>query len=68
MSNIELVQKFISTSSISYCDDCLSEELNIKPRQQINAICRSLAREQFLKREKKPCVGCSKDKLVSIKR
>lgn len=68
MSNTEKVQRFIDTSTTFYCDDCLSEELNIKPRQQINQICRNLMKDGFLKREVKPCVGCLKDKLVNIKR
>lgn len=68
MSNIEKVQRFIRTTPTFYCDDCLSEELNIKPRQQINQICRKLMKDGFLKREVKSCVDCSKDKLVNIKR
>lgn len=38
------------------CDDCLSEALNIKPRQQINQICNDLARRNVILREKGECM------------
>lgn len=49
----------------AYCDDCLSHELKIKPRQQVNQICRKLANENKIKRTKATCDGCLKEKLVN---
>lgn len=67
MSNIEIVQNFIDSTNDLYCDDCLSEGLNIKPRQQINQICNKFQKQGFIKRELKQCCYCSNDKLVNLK-
>ncbi|WP_273130037.1 hypothetical protein [Bacillus weihaiensis] len=66
MSNTELVLGFIFKESNYYCDDCLSEKLDIKPRQQINQICNKLKSQGSINREKKDCSSCKKDKLVNI--
>ncbi|WP_312128822.1 MarR family transcriptional regulator [Lysinibacillus capsici] len=65
MSNIEIVQNFINSENDLYCDDCLSEKLDIKPRQQVNQICNKLKIQGLLKREVKQCSSCSKDKLIN---
>lgn len=49
----------------AYCDDCLSNELKIKPRQQVNQICRKLANENKINRTKATCDSCVKEKLVN---
>lgn len=66
MSNIKIVQSFINSNKDSYCDDCLSEILDIKPRQQINQIRNRLKTQGFIKREIRECCYCSKDKLVNL--
>ncbi|MCM3359245.1 hypothetical protein [Psychrobacillus sp. MER TA 171] len=67
MSNMKIVQNFINTTNDLYCDDCLSEVLVIKPRQQVNQICNKLKTQGIIKREIKQCCYCSKDKLVNLK-
>ena len=47
------------------CDDCLSERLNITPRQQINAIANKLKKGGKVNRYKKQCHNCLKNKLVN---
>lgn len=66
MTNTSILADFISKGN-KYCDDCLSDALNIKPRQQINQISRKLEKESGYRREKQQCVNCSKDKLVTLK-
>ncbi|WDU81549.1 MarR family transcriptional regulator [Lysinibacillus sp. G01H] len=65
MSNVQIVQNFINSENDLYCDDCLSEKLDIKPRQQVNQICNKLKKQGLLKREVKQCSSCSKDKLIN---
>ncbi|SCX63449.1 hypothetical protein SAMN02787108_03258 [Lysinibacillus fusiformis] len=36
------ILKLIKSNKGYYYDDCISETLNIKPRQQVNAICNKL--------------------------
>ena len=47
------------------CDDCLSSELNIKPRQSVNLACRPLAAEGRITRIKAECSLCDKVKLTN---
>ena len=48
------------------CDDCLSIELAIKPRQTINQICRGFVGTGDVKRVKRACPGCHSEKLVNV--
>ena len=65
MINAEIVGNFISKNN-KYCDDCLSEVLDIKPRQQINQICRNLEKDGGYQRKVGQCANCSKDKLITL--
>ncbi|WP_312125110.1 MarR family transcriptional regulator [Lysinibacillus boronitolerans] len=65
MSNTQIIQNFINRENDLYCDDCLSEKLDIKPRQQVNQICNKLKKQGLLKREVKQCSSCSKDKFIN---
>lgn len=47
------------------CDDCLSERLNITPRQQINAIANKLKKTGKVNRYQKECHTCLKNKLIT---
>lgn len=67
LSNTELVQDYIYKKGKVICDDCLSEKLDIKPRQQINQICNRLKERGKIIREMKECSDCKSDKLVNIK-
>ncbi len=50
--------------SQSYCDDCLSDLMNIRPRQQVQQKTSALAREGGFRRKKNHCHRCQKIKLV----
>lgn len=65
MINAEIVAEFISKNK-NYCDDCLSKVLDIKPRQQINQICRKLEKDGSYHGEVGQCANCSKDKLITL--
>lgn len=47
----EEVLAFLEEEKSAYCDDCLVEELKIKPRGQVNAICNGLAKESTIAKE-----------------
>ncbi len=66
MNHKDNILKLIQSNKEPYCDDCISEMLNIKPRQQVNAICNILLDENKIVREKRCCNNCKKDKLVNI--
>jgi len=52
--------------SNGYCDDCLSHKLKIKPRQQVNQICRRLKEEGKISRIKARCILCGKEKKLNF--
>lgn len=58
----------ILNSEIKLCDDCLSEELGITPRQTIYQIASSLKIDERFSREKTICDRCSGNKLVLMKK
>ncbi|MCX6821999.1 MAG: hypothetical protein NTW30_04445 [Candidatus Aenigmarchaeota archaeon] len=49
-----------------YCDDCLSNKLQIKPRQQINQICRNLENDRKISRIKSTCYICKNFKISNF--
>jgi len=46
-----------------FCDDHLSEVLNIKPRQQVYQICTKLYKEGLIMRDYRICVLCKKQRV-----
>jgi|SRR5579859_4769481 len=50
-----------------YCDDCLSVELDIRPRQTVNQICRMLYAAKSVERAKAPCDRCGKVKISNVR-
>lgn len=48
-----------------YCDDCLSKELDIYPRQQVNQINRKLKSKNQISRHNGTCLSCNKTKIVN---
>lgn len=50
-----------------YCDDCLSLELNIQPRQTVNQICRTLYAARRIERAKTTCSRCGKTKITNVR-
>jgi len=66
MTNSELILEVLDDIKPSrYCDDCLSDELQIKPRQQVNQICRGLEKRGRIAREKDSCSLCNKQKITN---
>ena len=63
----EIIEDFIDKNNPFYCDDCLSEKLNIHPRQSINSNIRKLYSEGEYKREKIKCEKCMKNKKILYK-
>jgi len=61
----KLLNFLFSDKTDHYCDDCLSDILKIKPRQQVNQLCNKLKVEKMITREKSQCKNCSKDKLIN---
>lgn len=60
MDNTEKVLDYLEKSGKRLCDDCLSTQLEIRPRQQVNQICNRLAQQGNITREKALCPGkCS---------
>jgi hypothetical protein len=50
-----------------YCDDCLSIELDIQPRQAVNQICRALFAAKSIERAKANCDRCGKEKIINVR-
>ncbi len=48
-----------------YCDDCLSEITEIKPRQQINQLARRLKKDGKVFRRQNRCRKCNKTKIIN---
>jgi hypothetical protein len=66
MSNtLILLELLESVKPDGRCDDCLSEELSITPRQKVNQICRPLHEAGRIVRLKATCSRCGKVKLVN---
>lgn len=66
MSNRELILDYLGeVFPGKICDDCLSEELDIYPRQQVNQICRRFVDEGNIGRNQEICSSCHKSKLVN---
>ncbi|MBP7795104.1 MAG: hypothetical protein KA087_05465 [Candidatus Saccharicenans sp.] len=63
MSNSEMILELLGDIyPARYCDDCLSKELSIRPRQQVNQICRKLEGKGKLVRQDGLCEKCKKEK------
>jgi hypothetical protein len=65
MGNRDRVLSFLRTEAKSFCDDCLSEVLNVRPRQQVNQITRALASHRDIQRVRGVCSRCGDPKLVN---
>lgn len=63
MSNSEMILELLGEIyPARYCDDCLSAELDIHHRQQVNQICRKLESKGNLVRQHGLCEKCQKEK------
>lgn len=67
MSNTDLIIELLEKIHPGkYCDDCLSKELEVFPRQQVNQICRNLEIHNKLVRKIGLCLSCGKNKIVNL--
>ena len=68
-TNEQKIINFLSQEIIKEygcCDDCLSNKLQIKPRQQINQICRNLENDRKISRIKSTCHICKNLKISNF--
>jgi hypothetical protein len=63
-SHAQLVLNLVF-ESLGLCDDCLSEKSGIRPRQQVNQLCRKLERSRELIRTQSSCAACGKIKTIN---
>ena len=63
MTNLDKIISALTTPE--KCDDCLSDDAKVKPRQTVNQECRLLASRGELIRQKKVCPVCGGHKLVN---
>ena len=60
LSSKERVIECLESMPEGICDDCLSKQSKVYPRQQVNSICRNLSDIGKVKREKVICPLCCK--------
>lgn len=60
-----ILSKLEAIKPARLCDDCLSKELDITPRQQVNQICNRLSQNALIIREKGVCERGEIDKYVN---
>ena len=65
LSSKERILEVLEKVSNGICDDCLSRESQVFPRQQVNSICRELSNAGKIERKKASCSICSKSKLLN---
>ena len=66
MANRDLILELLdSIHPDSYCDDCLSIELAIEPRQQVNQLARRLKDDGKITRARGACSLCKKPKTIN---
>jgi len=63
--NRELIITYLQKTPQGACDDCVSTRLNITPRQQVNQICNTLAKQGFIIRQRIKCPRCLTYKYVN---
>jgi len=66
MSNAEAILEFLERFPKGVCDDCVSRETRVEPRQQVNQICRHLEQRGTITRPKDRCGLCGHTKTVSV--
>lgn len=63
--NKDLVLACLRRRNRPLCDDCISAISGVKPRQQVNQICRRMAANGQIIREHGVCRHCEGEKLVN---
>jgi hypothetical protein len=66
MSNIDIMLEYLEQNGPGgYCDDCISEQLGIEPRQQVNQVARRLSKQGLISRGTGVCSVCDRNKTVN---
>lgn len=66
MSNSDIILEYLEENAPGgYCDDCISGQLGIEPRQQVNQICRRLMQRGAISRNDGVCASCGGSKIVN---
>ena len=65
MNNAERITQYLRDNPTGACDDCLSLQLKIKPRHQVNRICKKLQKEGRIVRNRERCPGGDGVKIVN---
>ena len=66
MANRDRILATLGQVEKPICDDCLSKQAQVRPRQVVNQVCSALGRQDIIRREKVPCGICGKRKLTSL--
>src|SRR5260221_13350500 len=65
MAALGKIESFLrQNAGDSYCDDCLSKFLNIRPRQQVQQNTGQLAKDNRFRQQSGICLRCQKMKTV----
>lgn len=65
MTSRERILAALARAGGPVCDDCLSHDADVRPRQQVNGICNPLGQANVIVRQPDTCVVCRKHKLSS---
>jgi hypothetical protein len=65
MRNSERLLKCLRNHKHPLCDDCLGDLSGVRPRQQVNQLCRRMAAEGVIIRARGRCRHCTGEKLVN---
>jgi len=65
MTNKEYILEALENKPNGICDDCLSVETNIQPRQQVNQICNKLLSAKVISRQEDLCPNCKSLKFLN---
>jgi hypothetical protein len=66
MTHSELILQFLKQhNELQLCDDCLSKETGISPRQTINQLCSKLAKVGLIFRNSNCCSSCKNIKITN---
>jgi hypothetical protein len=66
MSNAETILEFLEGYPKGVCDNCISRETRVQPRQQVNQICRRLEQKEEIMRRAGRCALGDHTKMLNI--
>ena len=67
MSNTDIILDYLDDiHPVSACDDCISSEAEVQPRQTVNQICNRLSSTGIVERRQGVCAICQRQKLVNL--